>query len=167
METALRASFCPLATNFSIHVFSSEDSSRHWLLDVVFLTGCVFGGGTEDGCGWSRTSFLEAKSCTRREGTPAVTLQWCPIRRCMLEGRASVVGRTRSMSQDMLRARRCSVDNLLGRITQRITRDTTNGDNCADFSVERKDEIRVGVVWQRAMRWRVQRGMLDTDSALS
>lgn len=58
----------------------------------------------------------------------------------------------------MLRARRCSVESLVGRIIQRITRDTTKGVMFEDLRVERK--VAMLVVGWRERRWRVQSGIV-------
>jgi hypothetical protein len=60
----------------------------------------------------------------------------------------------------MFRARRCSVESFEGRIIQRMTRDTTSGDAFADFIVDKKVKMGLGVVLWRARRWSVQRGIL-------
>ena len=64
------------------------------------------------------------------------------------------------MSQAVLRARRCSVERLVGRMIHRITRETTSGEMLAVRRVERNVERGFGVVWWRARRWMVRRGMV-------
>lgn len=66
----------------------------------------------------------------------------------------------------MFRASRCEVEIVLGRITQRTTRDTTNGEMFEDLRVERKVKRGLGVVECRARRWRVQSGMVVDSTSL-
>jgi len=65
------------------------------------------------------------------------------------------------MSQAMFRARRCSVDILVGKIIQRITRETTRGLAVLDLRVERNVDKGLGVVLWRARRWSVQSGIVN------
>lgn len=59
----------------------------------------------------------------------------------------------------MFRARRCSVESLVGRMIQRTTRDTTRGETSVALSVERNVKTEFGVVWS-ASKCSVQRGIL-------
>lgn len=63
----------------------------------------------------------------------------------------------------MFRARRCSVESFDGRIIQRITREMTSGEMLADFKVDRKVKMGLGVVLWRATRWSVQSGILERN----
>lgn len=56
-------------------------------------------GGMSVFCGWSSRSFLEGKSCKRREGTPAWRVKECWIWACRMFGSGDVLGRMRRMSQ--------------------------------------------------------------------
>lgn len=112
------------------------------------------------GSGCNRVLFLAAKLVTRREGTPAVMLQWAATRAVISLGKAVVEGRISRMSQAVLRARRCSVESFVGRIIQRITREITRGFSVLDCRVERNVERGFGVVVCRARRWRVQSGIV-------
>ena len=82
----------------------------------------------------------------RREGTPAVMLQWCSMSLSRLVGRAEELGRMSRMSHAMFRASRCSVDILVGSMIHRITRETTRGLTELELSVDRKVERGLGVV---------------------
>lgn len=53
----------------------------------------------------------------------------------------------------------------MGRMIQRITRETTSGLTFDDARVDRKVERGLGVVLCRARRWRVQSGMLKESYA--
>ncbi len=121
-------------------------------------------GGREVGSGWRSFSFVCEKLVTRREGTPAVILQWWEIRFWIWAGRGSVEGRMRSISHAMLRARRCSVEMCVGRMIQRITREITRGLRAVEESVERKVGRGEGVVGWRARRWSVQSGILSVGA---
>ena len=52
---------------------------------------------------------------------------------------------------------------LVGRMIQRITRDTTSGVTALEARVVRKVASGLGVVVCRARRWRVQSGIFDVD----
>lgn len=66
----------------------------------------------------------------------------------------------------MLRASRCSVERVEGRMTQRITRERTSGEMLADCSAEMMDCWVFAVEGLRARRKRVQSGMV-TPSAMT
>lgn len=65
------------------------------------------------------------------------------------------------MSQAMFRARRCSVEILVGRIIHRITRETTRGLMLLVLRVDRNVDSGLGVVLCKARRWSVQSGIVD------
>ena len=44
-----------------------------------------------------------------------------------------------------------------------MTREITSGETLADFKVDRKDKMGLGVVLWRATRWSVQSGILDAE----
>lgn len=155
----------PLWMKESIQASRSAESSRSWLDCFVFFVELGgLNGGSVPAPGCNNFSFVLAKSLVSREGTPAVTLQWCCTSVAMLVGSASVLGRMRRRSHVMLRARRCSVEILVGRMIQRITRETTRGLMGLDLRADRKVDIGLGVVLWSARRWRVHSGIVFTRS---
>jgi hypothetical protein len=67
------------------------------------------------------------------------------------------------MCHRMLRASKCSVEIYVGRMIQRITRDTTSGLRFDDARVDRKVDKGFGVVVWSARRWIEQSGILNSN----
>ena len=109
--------------------------------------------------------FFEVKSWIRRDGTPAVILQWWWTSFWRSVGRAEVLGRMSKKSQCVFWARSCEVESLEGSIIQRITRDMMRGDRVVDLSVDRKVNRGLGVVGCNEIRWRLQSGILAKNRA--
>jgi hypothetical protein len=140
-----------------IHVLSSGESSRFCAVSPARALD-VSGGFTLPDGGFRSDAFLDGKSFSRRDGTPAVTVQVAAIWAVTEAGSVVLAGRTRSRSQWVLWASSGDVESVLGRIIQRTTRACIMG----LMETARSEERKAGIVELelREMMKRLQSGIL-------
>lgn len=100
MDTAPRLSGVQVEVKDWIQDWSSGESSSPWDEPAIFgFSRAPLSFGIVFGFGRNRFWFFVWKSLRRRDGMPAVTVNWCWICWTISAGRSSVFGRITRTSQ--------------------------------------------------------------------